>query len=99
MGCKSAFVLPRWSRGNYVAEGFVRGLTAKSSSFPFPQVVLHPSLNRLPENDPWFPHRPGHHADILEFFMGCFRAISSSHCHDKAYDLPSSFEPGIRQST
>src|SRR6266849_2319584 len=84
---QSPFRLVRGRRRNNIPKWLVRRGPSKPSRAPLAKIVLRSSFQRLPKEQPWFPHGSRHYADIGKFLVGCFRSISTSHGHDEANDF------------
>ena len=67
-GCAMPRSIPRRGlRGDDVAERALCAGTPKSARAPAPQVVLHPALERMPQDHPGLEHRSRHDAHVMKF--------------------------------
>jgi hypothetical protein len=95
MRSKRSLILTGRSGSNNITKRFVLGWAAKSTSFPFSQVVLHSAFKRFSIDDPWFPHRAWHDAYFSEFFMSRLWPVSTAHGHGQSGNFSPTFKAGI----
>jgi hypothetical protein len=97
MAGNGAFIFVGGRRVDDVTEGAVLGDSAQAAGLPFSEVVLNASFDGFSEEEPGLPHGTGHDADVGEFIVGVFGAVTAAHGHDETNDFPSSFESGSHE--
>ena len=79
---------------DHVSERLQIGHAAKPPGLPPSQVVLHPPVERLAEQQPGLVHRPRQHGHAAELVVRVLRPVAAAHRHHEAHDFTPPFETG-----
>src|SRR6185369_2956809 len=80
-----------------VTKWALRRNSSETTSSPFAQVVLDTAVQGLAEDQPRFPHRPGHDAYFGKLKVRVLGTITAPHRHHESGDFTAPFKPGTRQ--
>src|SRR5213592_844606 len=98
MGSQAPFRPAGRVRTNHVAKRLLGGYSAEAACAPPAKIILHASFKRFSKYKPRFPHRPGHHADFGELYMGVLRPVTATHGHYQTGNLTPAFKANTRHS-